>query len=156
MINTLHIHHTSLTCRHQSAIDAIVHEIAQKTLEKHQQGEASKVTNALANKIKALHGKLRTSLEELYAWMAAADDDPQADVKLSESVVSDMLLGYPAPWHVGSQSYGLRLMLGRRFTWLIMIGRGVKSSLLSCQERRRGWCSGLMLCGSEFRSVLML
>jgi len=102
-------------CRHQSAIDATVHEIAQKTLEKHQQGEASKVTNTLANKIRALHGKLRVSLEELYAWMAAADDDPQADVKLSESVVSGMLQGNPAPWHVGSQSNGLRLMLGRRF-----------------------------------------
>lgn len=56
------------------------------------------MTNALANKIRALHAKLRASLEELYAWMAAANDDPQADVKLSESDVSGMLQGNPAPW----------------------------------------------------------
>jgi len=102
-------------CRRQSAIDATVHEIAQNTLEKHQQGEARKATNTLANKIRALHCKLCVSLEELYAWMAAAADDLQADVKLSESVVSGMLQRNPVPWHVGSQSYGLRLMLGRWF-----------------------------------------
>lgn len=91
-----------------------MHEIAQKTLKKHQQEEVSKVTNALANEIRALHGKLRASLEDMYAWMAPAADDPRADVKLSECVVSGMLRGNPGPRHVGSQSYGLRLMLGRR------------------------------------------
>jgi len=71
------------------------------------------VTNALANKIRALLGKLRASLEDMYAWIAHAADDPHADVKLSESLVSGMLQGNPGPWHVGSQSFGLRVMLGR-------------------------------------------
>jgi len=41
-----------------------VQEIAQKTLKKHQQEE---VTNALVDKIRALHGKLRASLDDMYA-----------------------------------------------------------------------------------------
>lgn len=91
-----------------------MHELAHKCVEKRQQGEASKVTQALASRIRSLHSKLRKCLEEMYAWMAAADDDPHANVRLPESVVDGMLQGEPAPWHAGSQSSGVRLMFGRR------------------------------------------
>lgn len=92
-----------------------MHELAQKAIEKRQLGETCQLTQALASKMRKLHLKLRSTLEEMYAWMEAESDDVDADVRLPQSAVDAMLQGDPAPWHVGSQSSGLRLMLGRRF-----------------------------------------
>jgi len=84
-------------------------------MEKRQQGEASKATQALASKIRGLHTKLHNRLEELYSWMRGASEDEHANVRLDASEVDAMLRGEPAPWHAGSQSSGVRLLIGRRF-----------------------------------------
>lgn len=106
-----------------------MHELAQRRNESEKLGPTSKVTIALGKKVSSLHARLRSTLEEMYAWMAAASDDPHADVRYPQHVIDGMLRKDPdpAPWHAGSQSSGVRLMLGRRFFM-------AESDLHRCQE----------------------